>query len=140
MKRLFLIATAASFACGGGSGTGSPSAPTLAPPGPGTIAQGTLRVPDGQLHLAFDRSHVIPTGASGVAGQRIVVSLRDATRPGQTCSQDHPLSGCATVDWSEFPSIVFDNSLVVTLATGPRTFFLSETRGLADSPDAFVPG
>src|SRR5262249_42721925 len=64
-----------------------------------------------------------------------LVTLRDAGRPGQTCGSEHPLSGCATVDWSDAtsrPSVppggVFNNSVVLSLATGPLTLFL---RGLS---------
>ena len=76
-------------------------------------------------------------------GSRLVLTLRDASRPRQTCSSEHPLSGCATVDWSDDParpkvppSGVFLNRLVA----GGRTYYLSESGALARRPDRFEPG
>ena len=81
------------------------------------------------------------------AGARLVLRLSDRTRPGQTCGQEHPLSGCGTVDWSDDPSRpnvppdgVFENSLTLAFAGGERTFFLSETGSLGAAPDPFSPG
>ena len=81
------------------------------------------------------------------AGSRLVLSLRDATRPEQSCESEHPLSGCATVDWSDFegrPGVpdggVFTQRLTLALADGPRDFFLSEREGLASQADDFSPG
>ena len=78
---------------------------------------------------------------------RIVVALRDAGRPDQACSREHPLSGCATVDWSDAESRpkvpaggVFENSLQLQLGAGVRTFYLSELGFLADKADTFDPG
>ena len=78
---------------------------------------------------------------------RIVVSLWDAGRPDQACSNDHPLSGCATVDWSDAegrPNVpaggVFDNSLELQLSDGARTFYLSERGLLAEEADVYDPG
>lgn len=76
-----------------------------------------------------------------------MVRLRESSRPGQTCSKDHPLSGCATVDWSDSrdrPKVpasgVFDNSLTLPLAGGPATVFLRADGALATRPEAFNPG
>jgi hypothetical protein len=56
------------------------------------------------------------------------------------------LSGCATVDWSDFedrPRVpaggVFDNHLSVVSSSGAIDLFLSERRGLASSPDEYSP-
>ena len=80
-------------------------------------------------------------------GLEVRLRLRDAGRPGQTGSRNHPLSGCATVDWSDAPSRpkvppngVFDNILTLRLASGEHTFFLSEEGRLNQVPDAFDPG
>jgi hypothetical protein len=77
----------------------------------------------------------------------LVVTLRDAGRPAQTCDRDHPLSGCVIVDWSDFddrpgvpPGGVFDNRLAVVSTTGPVTHFLSERNRLAPQPDDYSPG
>jgi len=89
----------------------------------------------------------LPAGLGPTAGRRLVLGLRDASRPSQRCGSDHPLSGCATVDWSDAPDRphvppggVFINSLTLALPTGPRVFFLSQGDRLADAPDAFQPG
>ena len=78
---------------------------------------------------------------------RIIVTLWDAGRPDQACSQDHPLSGCATVDWSDAESRpkvpaggVFDNNLKLQLSEGERTFYLSEQGFLTNEADTFDPG
>ena len=66
--------------------------------------------------------------------------------PEMTCSREHPISGCATVDWSDArsrPSVppggVFDNSITSEMASGERSFFLSESGALNDEPDILVP-
>ena len=76
-------------------------------------------------------------------GGRLVLALRDVSRPQQRCAFAHPLSGCATVDWADDPSRpkvpaggVFVNELVV----GGATYFLSASGGLARRPDAYRPG
>ena len=86
----------------------------------------------------------LPSDLPAISGATLVVALWDASRPDQTCSSQHPLSGCATVDWSDFPTRprvpkggVFDNHLFVELADGIGEFFLSETGDLADVPDEF---
>jgi len=99
------------------------------------------------FHEPFHFTHSLPADLGSTAGLRLVVLLQEVTRPEQTCSSQHPLSGCATVDWSDAegrpkvpPGGVFDNSLAVELRSGERTFFLSELGVLADAPDAFDPG
>lgn len=78
---------------------------------------------------------------------RLVLSLRDLSRPGHTCPSDHPLSGCATVDWSDSPSRpkvpvsgVFENSLTIDLQNSPVKLFLSDSGSLQDRPVRFDPG
>lgn len=89
----------------------------------------------------------LPQDLSSTDGMRLVHKLRDTSRPDVTCSRDHPLSGCATVDWSDSPSRpnvppgdVFDNNITLQTASGERAFFLSESGGLRDEPDDFDPG
>jgi len=84
---------------------------------------------------------------AGVAASTIRVSLRDSSRPNQTCTQDHPLSGCLTIDWSDAPgrprvpdSGVFPNQLTFITSAGESTLHLSESGVLADQPDQFTPG
>ena len=117
------------------------------------LADGTFRLPAasafGQpgFHEAVTISSSVPVTPAPAAGRTLVVRLRESSRPGQTCSQDHPLSGCATVDWSDSPDRpkvpaggVFDNSLTLPLAGGPATLFLRADGALATRPEAFNPG
>ena len=38
----------------------------------------------------------------GSPGDILVFRLQDVTRPDVECSSEHPLSGCVTIDWSDF--------------------------------------
>ena len=102
---------------------------------------------DPGFHQVITLTADMPTDLGRTGGLRMVLKLRDAVRSGQTCSQEHPLSGCATVDWSDavgrpgVPSSgVFKNSIVLELGSGRRTVFLSEAGTLEDAPDVFKPG
>lgn len=136
----FLVA-----ACGGDEGSSSRTGSVL--------ASGKLELPAAQafgepgFHELLGVEGEIPASVSGEEGTRIVLALRDAGRPEQTCDSEHPLSGCATVDWSDDesrpnvpPGGVFENSVRLDLESGERTFFLSESGGLALEPDPFKPG
>ncbi len=88
-----------------------------------------------------------PRGSHSRSGFRLVLSLRDASRPRQHCSSDHPLSGCATVDWADDPSRpnvppggVFQNSVTLRLVSGAHTFFLRPSGALAGRPQPYEPG
>jgi hypothetical protein len=120
---------------------------------PRTLAAAAFRLPAANafgepgFHEVLTASGRVPRRLGRTAGLRLVVELRDASRPGLRCSSEHPLSGCATVDWSDDPrrpsvppSGVFRNALTLRLATGPRTFYLRESGALARSPDRFRPG
>lgn len=144
-----LIALAA--ACGSDADTTGPDAmPAVSQAG--TIATGELDVPaatsfeEPGFHLAFERAHAVPDDLAPPAGAKLVVRMWDASRPDQTCTQEHPLSGCATVDWSDAvgrPNVpdsgVFDNRVTLVDASGARDFYLTEVRGLSDVPDPYVP-
>ncbi len=89
----------------------------------------------------------MPTDLGDTAGFKIVLKLWDAGRSEQTCSREHPLSGCATVDWSDAigrPKVpdsgVFENSIALELESGTRTFYLGDAGTLKDAPDPFKPG
>lgn len=120
-----------------------------AAPAAKVIASGTFRLPAAQafgepgFHQVLVASGRLPHGLRLRPGARIVVSLRDAGRPGRQCSSEHPLSGCATVDWSDDPRRpkvppggVFENSLTL----GRAKLFLRESRALALRPDRYTPG
>jgi len=111
------------------------------------VAAGTLALPAAQafgepgFHQVLVARATLPRELP--RGARLVLTLRDASRPGIRCSSEHPLSGCATVDWSDDPSRpkvprggVFRNAL----ALGRETYFLSESGRLARRPDAYSPG
>ena len=174
MKRVIassaLIALVMVAACGSSSPT-APAEPDggLAPPTTGhppsteigalpptvlkALAAGELKLPaagsfgEAGFHEVLVASHHLPLDLGQSAGQRLVLTLQDSGRTEQTCSSQHPLSGCATVDWSDDtsrpkvpPGGVFDNSLTVQLVSGVSTFFLSESGRLNDAPDPFEPG
>ena len=116
------------------------------------LASGMLVLPaaqafgDAGFHEVLTAQTTLPDGVVE-AGSRVVLRLRDLTRPGQTCGSEHPLSGCATVDWSDFegrPGVpeggAFRQRLTLALSDGPRDFFLSEDGDLASAPDAYAPG
>ncbi len=97
-------------------------------------------------HQVLTATHNLPSDLGPTTGFMLVIKLWDAGRPEVTCSSEHPISGCATVDWSDAmsrPSVppggVFDNSITFQLATGERSFFLSESGALNDDPDVLVP-
>jgi hypothetical protein len=117
------------------------------------LAAGEFRLPAASafgekgFHEVLVATHTVPQDLRSTTGMKFVISLWDAGRPGQTCIRHHPLSGCATVDWSDAegrpkvpPGGVFENSITLQLASGTRKFFLSESEKLADAPDAFKPG
>ena len=120
---------------------------------PRSLAAGEIRLPaaasfgEPGFHEVLVASHDLPPEVDTTPGVRLVLRLWDAGRSQQTCSRDHPLSGCATVDWSDFegrPGVpsggVFENSLTVELASGPHTFFLTERDTLDDEPNEYAPG
>src|SRR5438132_3690556 len=111
------------------------------------LAAGTLSLPAASafgepgFHQALVAQARLPQAIP--RGTRLVLSLRDASRPRQTCSSEHPLSGCATVDWSDDPSrpkVPPSGVFLNELAAGGRTYFLSESGALARRPDRFEPG
>lgn len=125
-----------------------------ASPGPAIVlAAGEIDLPAAQafgepgFHSTFMLVHELEADVTSQDTYRLVVALWDVGRPAQTCDREHPLSGCATIDWSDAesrphvpPGGVFDNSLTLELESGSQTFFLSETGVLHDAPDAFDPG
>jgi len=124
---------------------------TQVPAGEFIVFAGTVEIPGAQtfgepgFHEALVLAGVVPEPSAGISG-RLVVRLRDVGRPTQTCDRDHPLSGCVTVDWSDFedrpnvpPGGVFDNRLTTVSAAGPIEMFLSEDGLLATVPDQYSP-
>ena len=157
---LLLIAVALrAAACGAGS-TDTPTRSTPAanqaapPPTPADtlLASGTLDLPaalafgDPGFHQVLTAQATLPNVAAP-AGAQLVLILRDLTRPNQSCDREHPLSGCATLDWSDSegrpgvpPGGVFEQRLTLALAGTPQDLFLSEQLGLESQPNDFSPG
>ena len=115
------------------------------------LLSGSFEVPaangfgDPGFHEPFTLTGTVPGSAAGRSGE-VVVRLFDAGRPDQACDRDHPLSGCATIDWSDFenrPGVpdggVFDNRLSIASTSGLIDLYLSEGRGLAATPDQYSP-
>lgn len=109
------------------------------------LAQGVLTVPAATsfdtagFHERYELVLAVPADLGSTVGSRLVLALWDVSRPEQRCDREHPLSGCATVDWSDFGG-VFDNRLTLSLGAGERNFFLSESGSLMLVADAFSPG
>ena len=124
----------------------SPAGATILATGEFELPAVTSQEAEG-YHQALAATHNLPTDLGPTAGSMLVIRIWDAGRPEQTCSEDHPISGCATVDWGaaiDRPSVppggVFDNSITFELATGERSFYLSEFEGaLNDEPDSLEP-
>ena len=117
------------------------------------LASGELSLPaatsfgSSGFHEVLTDSQTLPQDIAAAAGRRLVLTLRDLGRPEQRCDREHPLSGCATVDWSDFegrpgvpPGGVFEHRLVLQLASGEQSFFLSESGSLNEAPDPYEPG
>ena len=99
------------------------------------------------FHEVLRAEAQLPAGVGGLAGLRLVLKLRDISRPSITCDSAHPLSGCATVDWSDFPGRpgvpeggAFVNRVTLALTGGPHIFYLSESGQLIDTPEPYSPG
>lgn len=114
------------------------------------VAEGSFELPAAAAFgdPGFHETLTASTTALADAGPgRLVLALRDLDRPDETCDQDHPLSGCATVDWSDAegrPNVpeggVFDNHVSFEVAGETTQRFLSESDALATVPDQFIPG
>ena len=114
------------------------------------IVAGSFALPAAQafgrpgFHQVVSITRRLPKGPGG---RRIVVVLRDASRPHRRCASDHPLSGCATVDWADDPARpkvppdgVFRNRVTVRTVAGPVTLYLHANGTLGRRPDPFRPG
>ncbi len=158
--RALLVAPAllvlAAAACGGDGATDTtrPEATAVGAEGESAgsvLAAGTFSLPAAEAfgEAGFHESVLVTAVApeAAPAGRRLVVSLRDASRRQQVCSRQHPLSGCATVDWSDDesrpnvpPGGVFENRLTLALTTGPIDLFFHESGELTPAPESFKPG
>lgn len=119
----------------------------------GVVAGGLLTLPaaaafgEPGFHQVLVAAGRLRGGISGQGPFRLTISLRDLGRPGLTCSSEHPLSGCATVDWADDPSRpkvpasgVFANWLTLRLHSGERTLFFRRAGALANKHEPYTPG
>jgi hypothetical protein len=146
--RLLLITAAGALA---GCGAGTRPAPIVCPGGsPGVEASGAVNrrpIAQGVLHVpglpaperadhVFSFGQDLRKGATARRGDTLILTLRDVGRPRSTCANDHPLSGCATIDWFGGEpgrrGRPLSNSVTIDLASGPHTFYLRETGALSD--------
>lgn len=157
---LTVLLVSLAVACAGGNETRQRpinEGSTDVAPGPSVssviLATGTFSIPaanssgDPGFHAPVVLSAAIPSDIGPTAGHRVLLTLRDSGRPVQTCNRQHPLSGCATVDWSDGPSRpnvppggVFDNHLAIPVGDAQITLFLRESGQLAAEPESFDPG
>lgn len=149
MKHLVLIAVVLVLAGCGSRTIAGPGACAGGSPGveartgtKGTpLASGLLRVPaaltPGKPEHPYTFGQDLRPEAIARGGETLVVRLRDASRPGKTCANDHPLSGCVTIDWfaedASGRGEPLRNIVTLDLATGPHTFFLHENGTLTEA-------
>ncbi len=90
------------------------------------------------FNSAITRMHTVPADLGPTAGQLLVLSLRDSSRPNQFCDPEDPtgglFEGCAVVDWP-FPGRRGINLVELALNSGDRTFHLRMSDDLADDPE-----
>jgi len=118
------------------------------------LASGTFEVPAVQgindapgFHEVFDATALVPPSIHVGSGSRILIRFRDRTRPDVKCASEHPLSGCVTLDWSDFPERprvpaegAFEQRLTLDAAAGHQDLFLSQSGTLNARPDHYEPG
>lgn len=148
---LALVLVTLAAACAPSSRSQPASVPLAS--GGQSLAVGQFSLPaamdfgDPGFHAVVTATVRMPQTLQAPNGRLLVLTLKDAGRPTQTCATDHPLSGCATVDWSDSPdrphvppSGVFINTVTLQLSSGPATLYLSQSGALASTPDVFQPG
>ena len=118
------------------------------------LASGAFDVPAVQgikdapgFHEVFDATALVPPAIHVGSGSRILIRFRDRTRPHVTCASEHPLSGCVTLDWSDFPERprvpaggAFEQRLTLDAAAGHQDLYLSQSGTLNARPDQYEPG
>lgn len=132
---------------------GAPAAGRASPTAPGVLLSGSLRLPAATsfeapgFHEVLVAHGQVPARVAPAPRYRLTLMLRDRGRPRLRCSTDHPLSGCATVDWADDPSRpkvpaggVFSNRITIRLGRAIETLYLRRSGLLARVPDAYVPG
>jgi hypothetical protein len=96
------------------------------------LATGTYTVPSNTVVEEFD-FEAQGVGAFNLTGGRLVVSVLDLTHTDRDqstlCTNDHPLDGCATVDYGAFGP-THDNRISVDGASGELSFHLWTDRSV----------
>lgn len=99
------------------------------------------------FHEVSEFTATLPTDLRAMSGSTLIVRFRDLTRPDVTCASEHPLSGCVTLDWSDFPERpkvpeggAFEQRVSLPTVDGTRDLFLSESGELHTTPDPYQPG
>ena len=109
------------------------------------IASGQFELREGIQFKQFSFRHTVPLGLGSTTGRQLAVRLRDVTQPDRTCEIDHPLSGCATIDWPLPEGTVplvdenFRNLVAVETANGLLEFHLRMDDGLSSQPEPVHP-
>lgn len=111
------------------------------------IARGEISLPAATeigsgpgFHERILRAHTVPDDLGPTQGRRLVVRLWDSSRPGITCSSEHPVSGCATVDWPLSAGDEFLNRVALVTPSGRRELHLRLDGSLSPDPQPPDPG
>ena len=114
---------------------------------PTTLLRGILALPAAEsfaapgFHQVLIAGGRVPALVASASRFRLTLTLRDLGRPRRRCSIDHPLSGCATVDWADDPSRpkvpaggVFSNRITLRLGQAVESLYLRRSGTLGRAP------
>ncbi len=132
----------------------STTAVASAPGAEQVLVRGSVKIPSvvgikdaPGFHDVFETSATLPSALAATKGATLIVRFRDLTRPTMTCSYEHPLSGCVTLDWSDFPERpkvpaggAFEQRVSLPTSTGGLDLFLSQNQTLQPQGDPYEPG
>ncbi|MCA9692117.1 MAG: hypothetical protein KC636_21115 [Myxococcales bacterium] len=107
-----------------------------------TLVRGEFTIPAGAVVDAFVFSAEGEPPPFSTVGADVIVRVLDLTHPerDQTslCSGNHPLNGCATVDYGAFGD-TYDNHLIVAGEGGPIALHLFKDRTIQFGPEPLPP-
>ncbi len=117
---------------------GSDSSDSSGSPAAGVLAVGTFTIPAGATVEEFSFTAPFDGGATILSGETVVVAIRDLSHPrrDQTvlCPGNHPLDGCATVDYGAF-GMTHDNRITFEGPRGPWAIHLFKDRSIQPEPE-----
>lgn len=95
------------------------------------------------FHEIIEVEGGFPKNLGSTSGRELVVALRDVNRPDQTCPEEVPWDGCASVDWDDVDGTrnappgggYFDNRIRVRTENGPLDLYLNRELGLSREQD-----